>query len=122
VTHDEIMNTPAGKEIDALINKHVMGVERIKRGGAEWWQDHYTRGQLAGEPFWYLDAPSFSSDIEAAWEVVAAMEEKGEWFRLSNVIPNSDVIVYEVSFGTAYACEDSAPLAICRAALLAVLL
>jgi hypothetical protein len=40
---------------------------------------------------------------------------------LSNVIPNSDSIVYEVKFGDAYACENAAPLAICRAALLAVI-
>jgi hypothetical protein len=111
MTHDEIMNTPAGAEMDKLIAHQIMGYVNGKKmhkyadGSGKWWTtgiDHY------------------STKIEDAWKVVWAMEEKGIWFKLANVIPNSDTIVYEVSFGDAYACEDTPPLAICRAALLAV--
>jgi hypothetical protein len=112
MTRGEIENMPAGEEMDKLIAHKIMGYVNGKKiheyadGSGKWWTtniDHY------------------STKIEAAWEVVWAMEEKGIWFELSNVIPNSDSIVYEVKFGDAYACENAAPLAICRAALLAVI-
>jgi hypothetical protein len=106
VNRDEILNMPAGRELDALIAERVMGLKVDRRND--------------GTPH-YLTWTPYSTDMSAAWEIVRAMEEKREWFKLGNVIPNSDAIVYEASFGDAYACEDTAPLAICRAALLAVM-
>ena len=63
----------------------------------------------------------YSTSIEDAWDVITRMEDLDYWFEMTNVIPNSDPIVYEVSFsgqkGKGYACDDTPSLTICRAAL-----
>lgn len=103
MTRDEILNMPAGREMDALIWKQIYKSPQPK------------------PPI--NDFPS--TNIDCAFGLVEKMEELEFWLELSNVIPNSDPIVYEVTFrkhsASGYACEDTVSLAICRAALLAVL-
>jgi hypothetical protein len=54
--------------------------------------------------------------------IIGFMETQDVQFELSNVIPNSDPIVYECSFsgarGRSYACEFSIPIAVQRAFVL----
>jgi hypothetical protein len=54
--------------------------------------------------------------------IIGFMETQDVPFELSNVIPNSDPIVYECSFwginGRSYACEDTIPLAVQRSFVL----
>jgi hypothetical protein len=111
MARDEILNMEAGREMDALVAEKVMGYERVPDikpyGFGDAWLQHY------------------STDIAAAWQVVGKLENNDFWWEASNVVPNSDPIVYEWKFVTVgrqgEACEFTAPLAICRAALLATL-
>lgn len=54
--------------------------------------------------------------------IIGFMETQDIWFELSNVIPNSDPIVYECKFegkdGYSYACEDTMNLAVQRSFVL----
>lgn len=130
MTRDEILNMKAGREMDALIAIKVMGWEWKPVGdrfinherlthpdGKHYGGMRYSDGEIE-----YTNRlEEYSTNMGAAWEVVEAMEGKWFWFSLSNVVPNSgDAIVYEAKFNQVYTCEETAPLAICRAALLAV--
>lgn len=115
MTDDEIRNMPAGREMDALVAEKL-GIKPTEVG---YWLGPIERWPNGKEHFWP------SSDIGDAWLVVEKMESEWFWFTLGNIVPGSDTIVYEAKFDgehgeSAYACEDTAPLAICRAALLAV--
>lgn len=100
---------PAGRELDALVAEKVMGFEvtnyepiGIRKGG------------------WILPIPNYSTEIKDAWEVV----EKLNLFE-KYLLAKSDVnwciggdFSRELSFEEqAIASGNTAPLAICRAAL-----
>ena len=98
VTRDEILNMPAGQETDDLISLYVLGEDITPRGYA---------------------IPPYSTNIAAAWEVVGkyysmTLEKfsDGEEWRCYLVTEregkNHDVI----------GGGETAPLAICRAALI----
>ena len=107
MTHDEILNMPAGREMDALIAEKV-----TKTTTCPYW------GSEVAET-----VPHYSTDISAAWEVVEKMSSKfiglhkmkfaeGKWFALYLDKSNDD-------------CEEiveaeTPMLAICLAALLSV--
>jgi hypothetical protein len=76
VTRDEIVNMPAGREMDVTVGYHVM--------------------DLVAPPELY---PPYSTDIAAAWQV---------WLKVMDKMPGL------------YITAHTAPLAICRAALLIV--
>ncbi len=120
MTRDEILSMPAGQKMDALVAEKVMGYERrdckldgehdypcITKDG--WLIPICQPGQFGN---W-----SPSTDIAAAWEVVEKM--RGE---LDEIVLDRDgdwrcyFIVNNVEF---FAYAKEAPLAICRAALLA---
>jgi len=116
MTSEEILAIPAGPEMDELIAKYVMKLERTKPGqwreSVDWW--------VNGLP---SECPDYSTDISAAWEVVEKMSSKfiglhkmkfaeGKWFALYLDKSNDD-------------CEEiveaeTPMLAICLAALLSV--
>lgn len=131
----DIDEMEVGHKLDALVAEKVMGwkwyharafagnwVNRLipDDAPAEYLPGKIDTGHQA--PFY---GPNYSHDIKAAWEVVEKMEE-GEWqFQASNTIPNSDPIIYEWEFTNVGkrgdALEFSMPMAICKAALKAVL-
>jgi hypothetical protein len=109
MTRDEILNMPAGREMDVTIGYHVM--------------------DLVAPPGVY---PEYSTDIAAAWEVVEKISEQ----------KNAQVYIctnFSSEFGDTFYVEiyknwdgeqeqiltsataETAPLAICRGALLAVI-
>jgi hypothetical protein len=100
MTRDEILNMPAGREIDSLIAVRVIDPEWEKVLSA---------------------CPKYSTDIAAAWEVVDKMRKS---FWVASLV--ADTNLWRVTFyththrKTHEAINESAPLAICRAALLAV--
>ncbi len=101
MTCDEIMNMPEGREMDALIAERVMG----------------KTGNLVKEI--YLD---YSTDIAAAWKIVEWCRDK--WSIEITDEPMGDYIVAlwsRTHFKEWYSRSESAPLAICRAALLTTL-
>ena len=107
MTRNEILQMPAGREMDLLVAIRLMGEDasllKVNR------EDSYFENHL----------PRYSTDIAAAWEVVEKMqsfdlemEYPGEW-RASAMLAGSD-------WGQTIS-DQTAPLAICRAALLAVM-
>jgi len=121
MTHEEILKMEAGPQLDLLIAERVMGWSEGK---------HFEVGDFGvvklGE---VIDIWSPSTDIAAAWEVTTKLcelgivpevygmwltKKKNEWYI---------VLWYSVEDLTAAARAKapSLPLAICRAALLAVM-
>lgn len=107
-----------GRELDALIAEKVLG----------WSWDEKTaispsgsrNAVKAGDPFWWL--PEYSIDIAAAWEVVEKMKQLDFNFTLQN---DSFISGWEAAFSkanshTVWFREESAPHAICLAALQAL--
>ena len=117
----------AGRELDALVAEKVMGcaVERRERPvfGA------FCR--CVNELHWQSDLsagiPKFSAFISAAWEVVEHMDSLG-WkvqVRSDSQLEGYEadgpwVCVFNSRDGVPWAAADTAPLAICRAALKAI--
>lgn len=114
LTREEIMHMPAGREMDALIATQVFGHE-VKRDTVlttfvpfrvdtvEWSEGFTTLAH-------------YSTDIEAAWEVIEELTRDHYDF---DVWSETDSIWCEIFKGvSATANAKTAPLAICRAALL----
>lgn len=100
MTRDDILAMPAGREMDVTVGYHVM--------------------DLHGPPWIY---PKYSTDIAAAWEVLDT-EAVREWMFEMEPVGNGMLRIIgkaESSYSGATIIADTAPLAICRAALLAVL-
>ena len=158
MTRDEILNMPAGREMDALIAEKVMGWT--------WraFQPAHVPGELVRRPYpgnwsalprriadgterlaggWDSDLPHYSTDISAAWEVT---EKITDIFSMPGVFGGSRygrfylyiTKVRALGFSANYhqavfkrnggkdkkvvtSLGDTTPLAICRAALLAVM-
>lgn len=100
LTREQILNMPAGSEMDSLITTHIFCVDG----------------------FWHGIKP-YSTNISAAWDVVEKLLQKysvyiegkdNEWF--CDIEPLDEHVCLE--FNTT---APTAPLAICHAALLAIL-
>jgi hypothetical protein len=133
MTRDEILNMPAGREMDALIAEKVMGWF--------WKTEGYTRlGFMEGDRFRYgvvrgggtadeytSNLPNYSNDISAAWVVV---RKHPHYFSLVRSNETGwrpapwGAMLWLCRFyapGKFEAKAETAPLAICRAALLAIM-
>jgi hypothetical protein len=135
MTKDEIMKLE-GRELDAAIAERLFGWKWLEvessAGGLVRIFRHpelfvYGAWGPKEEPINYYDTlPHYSTDIAAAWLVVEKMQEKRNCLSLTYGIFSGDfVFEWKAEFrmvpkdGIAWA--DTAPLAICRAALLAVM-
>lgn len=112
----------AGRELDALVAEKVMG-HKVKWGRSRFYPLDYDTPFFDEQPL-KRSIPNYSTDIAAAWEVVEKLKEQ--------TAPERDIEIgcysfYRVSIVDA-ATEaeiavmenDSAPLAICLAALKAL--
>ena len=111
MTREEILNMPAGREMDALIAENVFNVFVHRLNGSA-----FSVSMLN-------EIPHYSTDISAAWEVVEKLHKENDIFD----------VWHEKDTGFDWWCEvvnngdgwnvnaKTAPLAICRAALLAVM-
>ena len=121
MTRDEILKMEAGREMDYLVEEHVFGAVR-----AEW------LGNITFEydDFTYINShevPPHSGNIASAWNVFEKI--RGNFFSSQVMVwdhsnhyavclsprrghnePDNDIVAY----------APTAPLAICRAALIAV--
>ena len=107
-----VCDMPAGPEMDLLIATKVMG-----------WGDcveHHPMGWILVGPY-HVGMWSPSTEIQKAWEVVKKMNGNGYIVRI-NSGPDSAMCRIIDSNGDGIASNfcETAPLAICRAALLAV--
>lgn len=116
MNHDEILNMPAGREMDALIAKKVMGLQKCG--------DSFVDGLYwlpSGIPDY---PPEYSSDMSAAWQVVESLRKRDYRIFLSYA---RNIVTITLDHDNHHKDMDfwieakTAPLAICRAALLAVM-
>ena len=116
----------AGRELDALVAEKVMGYERRLDGlGQEYWREaDKPRVRLVGTICDPQDLPLFapSTDISAAWEVVSLLIEKGYYV---DILYSAKAHVWSClldygGYREADVIGDTAPYAICLAALKAV--
>lgn len=126
MTRDDILSMSAGKELDELVAEKVMG---WKRTGQCWKDDRGNTRTIELTSFGSFEP---SQDISAAWEVVEKLKDGYQYFYTGWDYPTE---TYFAQFIEAIATDDevgvelreinsiseTAPLAICRAALLAVM-
>ena len=99
----------AGRELDALIGEYVFGWEKGSFPVYEPMKSKH--GDYMVRPI-----SEYSADIAAAWDVVEKMTDRGFLIRLTVDGKNEFWCAFKFS-----ATAKTAPLAICRAALLAVM-
>jgi len=125
MTRDEILKLEAGREMDALILKHIFNADVI-------WKDSVINSVGFSPAGFHGKWPNsshvyskggYSADISAAWEVVEKLKSIGLELLLDNYSPNWSCDFTETLEVTSEkeVSADTAPLAICRAALLATL-
>ena len=110
MTRDEILNMPAGREMDALVAKNVMKLE-------------FPVYEFDGYKHQYKPKP-YSTNIAAAWEVVDKINSQESLYNFELSKDDKSWMCEWWSKETQepiWATADTAPLAICRAALLAVM-
>jgi hypothetical protein len=117
-----------GHDLDALVAEKVMGWENNKEGptffGARADQIWADSGDWK-----VIDCPCYSTDIAAAWEVIEHLQSRGYSFSLIWDAHETSKVFYISNYYNGLPCrgwknredfeivEDSAPLAICLAAL-----
>lgn len=148
MTHDEIERMPAGREMDAMVAEKVMGLKVSKASEIlELWQASpsgasyafiYGIGKdemcVAGANSLSTIVPRYSTEIGAAWGVIEkafdvepdhksgfpAVVRWNDGWRVT--LLNGDGTPMDLAYGgkLLLSIADTAPLAICRAALKAV--
>jgi hypothetical protein len=117
----------AGPDLDALVAEKVMGWRKVPRRvindrdlGPGWW--HPTKGdpESPNPGASAFPPPSYTTDIAAAWDVVETLNKKGIY--LWAVGQEDSFPGWSADFGRNHqsahvAWGETAPLAICRAAL-----
>lgn len=128
MTKDKILAMPAGREMDRFIAEKVMGCRVLISTDGQLYcrcgmTCNYPHAPDDRDSQLYGDLYEFSTDIAAAWEVVEKLRERfaqvaidvcGDLWR-ARLYLDSDTLAELFADAT----EDTAPLAICRAALLA---
>jgi len=131
---EELRNMPSGKELNALTCEKILGYEWMyntlwpKTAKCILVPRRYVGRFLGGFVIGKSDGEqdvSYCQNVSGSWAgmglVVDAMTERGMALRLDQVIPNSDPCFWMASFGVVPQCGgDTAPHAICIAALVAV--
>ena len=101
----------AGRELDAEIAEKVMGRKIYIRNNQPSYKDQFEHTPI----------PYYSTDIAAAMEVLKKLSNiKGYLIRLSTYKCWAGDSRWSADFTAGFAVAETAPLAICRAALKAV--
>ncbi len=121
MNRNEILSMPVGRDLDALVAEKVMGRNL-------WYGDPTGYKIVENFDYWRTDirdsddeycyrCPRYSADIASAWEVMEEMKDK---FQPDLIFENGE---WECLLMAEYARAraTTAPLAICRASLIAVL-
>ena len=105
-----------GRDLDEEIAERVLGWQRPTREFQPWdMMPKEHPGCCLCTPF---EVPHFSTEMAAAWRVVDAFASKGWYVEVQHVDTHRDK--WRAHFGAWSVATDTAPLAICRAALAAV--
>lgn len=113
---DSSANLSAGRELDALIAEKIFGLILKDRFTGE--EKPITSGMALRHMEKWHNIPYYSTDIAAAWTVVEKIKSKDRaiFFELVNSVNYK----WECQIGGGNAEADTAPHAICLAALKAV--
>jgi hypothetical protein len=127
MNREEILHLDKGQEIDTLVASQVMGWQvetdpyRVKR------LEHYFSPPKNGKWWrkpdggWQNSPPAYSSEIDAAWQIVDRMNSRGQTlFMLKAVDSNQAAFDHPVA-NPSYVTEKTLMMAICKAALLATM-
>jgi hypothetical protein len=130
MTRDDVLAMQPGRELDALVAEKVMG-------WAELWTDSknymayppceqkFTIGEAERHPVW-----PYSTDIAAAWEVVEKIKHMNLYIATHVPADGRITCIVDDDINGELTCDevkeyqvvaDTAPEAICKAALLAVM-
>ena len=123
MTRDEILNIPAGREIDTIILRDILKYKPV------YVQEGALFGTVGELDCWYDEGGMFvplgtspSNDISTAWKVVEKMKENPDvGIALSDYSSGGFCFTFFGPGMFEYEGDaETVPLAICRAALLAV--
>ena len=119
MTRDEVLAMKPGRELDALVAEKVMGWEYFPAQATGMFvRLGYFFDPVSGEAHHHW---SPSTDISAAWEVVEKMSEQWPQYQLAKIEDGWSVMWGFDGYGWPEATGKTAPEAICKAALLAVM-
>lgn len=129
MTRDEILNMPAGREMDALVFAKLFGKMPFRVGPGEKWVFTNEREYLEEGDAYFLDehqapsrVPEYSTDIAAAWTIRDALGKPISV--MESVLGDSFFCEFLLGYDegdeakTVEAFAETVSLAICRAALL----
>ena len=125
-TENQIASLPAAREIDCLIAENIMGYTKVHA------EKHYTcmcnGGWLKEDLYGTIGLlreliPYYSTDVSAAWQIVEHFQgEPYEYFMELSKTPSipykNGTAHWHIELGAKHSFADTAPLAICRVALL----
>jgi len=131
MNQEEILNMPAGRELDTLVLLDIMNLK------PSYIQEGSLFGVVGELDCWYDEGGKFyplgtspSTDISWAWKVAEKLSDKFDFALVNNQYflnyPNLhygfrlQAIDVHSHIKTVFALGETAPLAICRAALLVV--
>jgi hypothetical protein len=131
MTRDEMLELKPGRELDELVIRHIMNipiVESVDLFGQEpfpaaWWVEDegwYIADERDEDGLIYMPFNP-SEDISAAWEVAEKMSEEWPQFSIARVDTGWCVMWGFDGYGWPEATGKTAPEAICKAALMAVM-
>ena len=131
MTRYEILNMTAGREMDILVAEMVMGQTNFEHLGFYWTEGTTEDGQDGWEGIYCPRCGAsegskdkccihYSTNIAAAWQVVEMLRSK-LWGRIELVSGLEWHCWSDLDKAKSWGSGDTAPLAICRAALLAVI-
>ena len=118
MNRDEILNMPAGREMDELILTKIFGYTKLPFPAMPEFQKPTDSGVYAT-----YHVNHYSTDMKAAWDLVKEMSAKGYWCYMGTLSSESYAIFTKeslVPLEKGRASVYDLPLAICRAALLTV--
>ena len=127
MTRDEIMKLEAGREMDKLVATKVMELEPCDKwqlyhvdviDGARYKLEDKACNHPTGKCYPEQMPPAYSTNIEAAWRVVEKLSNKFS-FAINNDMGYWYADFWNSAENMNPTEDDTAPLAICRAALLA---
>jgi len=115
-------NLQPGPELDALVAEKVMGWEYVIDGEGTGWVDKATEQFVTGynnddpsQP--EIAPPPFSTSIAAAWEVVEKLKSDNRTIDISSATPGWRAIIDECHDWKVEVRAETAPRAICLAAM-----
>ena len=120
MTREEILRMPAGREMDVLVAKKIMGCKAVmNRHGFPFCEcaEHQHSGYSEEDDAFPL-LLCYSDEISAAWFVVERLTDSES---LNDCELRTSIRGWRCDFGGEYVNAETAPLAICRAALLTTL-